>query len=54
MSYLVDAPAMTARPMFFSHRRGHNIGTSQDLNYSAVMVPPRPAPAFRPARGAAR
>ena len=40
-SYLVDASAMTARPMFFIHGTDHYIEASQDLNYSAVIVPPR-------------
>jgi hypothetical protein len=39
-SYLVDASAMTARPMFFIHGPDHYIEASQDLNYSAVIVPP--------------
>ena len=40
-SYLVDASAMTGRPMFFIHGPDHYIEASQDLNYSAVIVPPR-------------
>jgi hypothetical protein len=40
-SYLVDASAMIARPLFFIHDPDHYIEDSQDLNYSAVIVPPR-------------
>jgi hypothetical protein len=40
-SYLVDAPTMKARPMFFITGPNHYIEASQDLNYSAVIVPPR-------------
>ena len=40
-SHLVDASAMIARPLFFIHDPDHYIEDSQDLNYSAVIVPPR-------------
>ena len=39
-SYLVSAPAMAARPMFFLHGHDHNIQDSEDLNFSSVIVPP--------------
>jgi hypothetical protein len=40
-SYAVNAATLSARPLFFTHSRDHYIETSQDINYSAVLVPPR-------------
>jgi hypothetical protein len=44
-SYLVDSSAMTARPLFFLPGRNHGhdrfIQDTGDLNFSAVVVPPR-------------
>jgi hypothetical protein len=40
-SYLVNPSTMTARPMFFIHGPDHYIEASEDLNYSAVVVPLR-------------
>jgi WD40 repeat protein len=39
-SYAVNAATLTARPLFFTHSRDHYIETSQDINYSAVLIPP--------------
>jgi hypothetical protein len=40
-SYAVNAATLSARPLSFTHSRGQYIGTSQDINYSAVLMPPR-------------
>jgi hypothetical protein len=40
-SYAVNAATLSARPLFFIHARDHDIETSQDINYSAVLIPPR-------------
>jgi hypothetical protein len=40
-SYVVNAAALSARPLFFMRGRDHYIEASQDLNYSAVVVPLR-------------
>jgi hypothetical protein len=40
-SYAVNAATLSARPLFFTHSRDHYIETSQDINYSAVLMPPR-------------
>jgi hypothetical protein len=40
-SYAVNAATLSARPLYFIHSRDHYIETSQDINYSAVIVPPR-------------
>jgi hypothetical protein len=40
-SYAVNAATLSARPLSFTHSRGQYIGTSQDINYSAVLLPPR-------------
>jgi WD40 repeat protein len=40
-SYAVSAATLSARPLFFIHVRDHYIETSQDINYSAVLIPPR-------------
>jgi len=39
-SYLVNASAMTEKPMFFLPGHDHNIQDSEDLNFSSVIVPP--------------
>ena len=40
-SYAVNAATLSARPLYFIHCRGHYIEASQDINYSAVIFPPR-------------
>ena len=40
-SYAVTAATLSARPLFFIHGTDHYIEASQDLNYSAVVVPLR-------------
>jgi hypothetical protein len=40
-SYAVNAATLSARPLSFTHSRDHYIETSQDINYSAVLMPPR-------------
>ena len=40
-SYAVNAATLSAQPLSFTHSRGQYIGTSQDINYSAVLLPPR-------------
>jgi hypothetical protein len=40
-TYAVTAATLTARPLYFTHSRDHYIETSQDINYSAVLIPPR-------------
>jgi hypothetical protein len=40
-SYAVNAATLSAQPLSFTHSRDHNIQTSQDINYSAVLLPPR-------------
>jgi hypothetical protein len=37
-SYIVDAAALSARPLSFLRSRDHNIQDSQDVNYSAVVI----------------
>ena len=39
-SYAVNAAALSARPLYFIHRPDHYIEASQDINYSAVILPP--------------
>ena len=38
-SYAVTAATLSARPLYFIHRQDHYIETSQDINYSAVILP---------------
>ncbi len=40
-AYVVTAATRASRPMYFSRRRDHYIEDSQDLNYSAVIIPAR-------------
>ena len=40
-SYAVNAATLSARSLSFTHSRGQYIETSQDINYSAVLIPPR-------------
>lgn len=40
-SYAVNVATLSAWPLYFVHRHGHYIETSQDINYSAVILPPR-------------
>jgi hypothetical protein len=40
-SYAVNAATLSARPLYFIHGRDHYIEASQDINYSAVILPPR-------------
>jgi hypothetical protein len=40
-AYLVDSATLSARPFSFASGRGHNIGYSRDVNYSAAVVPLR-------------
>ena len=40
-SYAVTAATLSARPLYFIHRQGHYIEASQDINYSAVILPPQ-------------
>jgi hypothetical protein len=40
-SYVVNEATLSARPLFFMRGRDHYIEDSQDLNYSAVVVPLR-------------
>jgi hypothetical protein len=40
-SYAVNAATLSARPLYFIPGPGHYIETSQDINYSAVLLPPR-------------
>jgi hypothetical protein len=40
-SYAVNAATLSARPLYFIHGRDHYIEASQDINYSAVTLPPR-------------
>jgi hypothetical protein len=40
-SYAVNTATLSARPLFFTHARDHYIETSQDINYSAILIPPR-------------
>jgi hypothetical protein len=47
-SYVVNAATLSARPLFFTHSRDHYIETSQDINYSAVLILPSPV-THRPA-----
>jgi len=39
-SYAVSAATLSARPLYFIHGRDHYIEASQDINYSAVILPP--------------
>ena len=39
-SYAVTAATLSARPLYFIHRQDHYIEASQDINYSAVILPP--------------
>jgi hypothetical protein len=36
----VNAATLSARPLYFTHGRDHYIEASQDVNYSAVILPP--------------
>lgn len=38
--YLVGSATLSARP-FFARGRGHNTGDSQDINYTAAIIPLR-------------
>jgi hypothetical protein len=40
-SYAVNARTLSARPLYFIHGRDRFIEASQDINYSAVILPPR-------------
>jgi hypothetical protein len=40
-SYAVNAVTLSARPLYFLHGRDHYIEASQDINYTAVLIPPR-------------
>jgi hypothetical protein len=40
-SYAVTAATLSSRPLYFIHGRDHYIEASQDINYSAVILPPR-------------
>ena len=40
-SYAVNAATLFAQPLYFVHGRDHYIEASQDINYSAVILPPR-------------
>jgi len=40
-SYAVNAATLSARPLYFIHGRDHYIEVSQDINYTAVLIPPR-------------
>jgi hypothetical protein len=40
-SYAVNAATLSAQPLYFIHGRDHYIEASQDINYSAVILPPR-------------
>ena len=40
-SYVVNAATLSTRPLYFIHGPDHYIETSQDINYSAAVVPPR-------------
>jgi WD40 repeat protein len=40
-SYVVNQAGLSARPLFFIRGSDHSIEDSQDLNYSAVVVPLR-------------
>lgn len=40
-SYAVNAATLSARPLYFIHGRNHYIEASQDINYTAVLIPPR-------------
>ncbi len=37
---LVDSATLSARPLFLPH--GNNIGNSQEINFTAAILPPRP------------
>jgi hypothetical protein len=39
--YLVDSATLSARPLFFARGHGHNIANSQDINFTAAVVPLR-------------
>ncbi len=39
-SYAVNAATLSARPLYFTHSQDRYIETSQDINYSAVLLPP--------------
>jgi hypothetical protein len=39
-SYLVDSATLSVKPLFLA--RGHRIGNSQDINFTAAILPPRP------------
>lgn len=40
-SYAVNAATLSSRPLYFIHGRDHYIEASQDINYTAVLIPPR-------------
>jgi hypothetical protein len=40
-SYMVNAATLSAQPLYFIHGHDHYIEASQDINYSAVILPPR-------------
>ena len=40
-SYAMNTATLSARPLFFIHGHSHYIETSQDINYSAVLILPR-------------
>jgi hypothetical protein len=39
--YLVDSATLSARPLFSARGHGHNIANSQDINFTAAVVPLR-------------
>ncbi len=36
--YLVDSATLSARPLYFTRGHGHNIGISQDINFTAAII----------------
>ncbi len=39
-SYLVDSATLSARPLLLTRGHGHSTGNSQDINFTAAIIPP--------------